>query len=233
MTTLFTIDLETNDLSQFTSSSTDGGHLSVAAGAALHGTYGMSALVADTNAMYGVKEVTQVANIRFRFYFDPNSISIPNTTGLQILGLNKGGGSFWTFTEFVLNYYTATGYQLFVRVRADIDVTHATDTLDITDVPHCVEANLVRATTAISADGTFQWWVDGVDQGTMTGIDNYNTMIDQNWNMFLGPQGIPASAAGTIYFDDFTANDTGAAIGLITTSAAVPVYMDQYRQRRA
>jgi hypothetical protein len=233
MTTLFTIDLETNDLSQFTSSSTDGGHLSVAAGAALHGTYGMSALVADTNAMYGLKTVTQVANIRYRFYFDPNSIAMTDSTGIALLSLTKDGGSYWSFNDFYLNYFTATGFRLDVLVRKDLDTTHATDTCNVSDAPHCVEVNLVRAATSVSADGTFQWWVDGVDQGTMTGIDNYNTMIDQNWYFLLGVMAVPAGASGTIYFDDFTANDTGAAIGLIITSAAVPVYMDQYRQRRA
>jgi hypothetical protein len=233
MTTLFTIDLETNDLSQFTSSSTDGGHLSVAAGAALHGTYGMSALVADANAMYGLKTVTQVANIRYRFYFDPNSIAMTDSTSIVLLSLAKDGGSYWSFNDLFLNYFTATGFRLDVLVRKDLDTTHATDTCNVSDAPHCVEVNLVRAATSVSADGTFQWWVDGADQGTMTGIDNYNTMIDQNWYFLLGVMAVPAGASGTIYFDDFTANDTGAAIGLIITSAAVPVYMDQYRQRRA
>ena len=73
---LVTIDFEEGDLSDF-DSTTGGEDLAANGSAAMVGSYGMELTCNDTNNHYGVKAFTiDTDDIRFRYYFDPNSISM-------------------------------------------------------------------------------------------------------------------------------------------------------------
>src|SRR3990167_10886063 len=66
------------------------------------------------------------------------------------------------------------------------------------------------------------WWVDGVDQGTLTGLDNYNLMADLSFLFRVGATtGIDAGTSGTFYLDELVANDDGSVIGAAGPSASV------------
>jgi hypothetical protein len=70
---------ESGDLSAWSSSSTDGGDLSASTAAVLHGTYGLQAVIDDTNAIYLTDDNPNAEpRYRARFYFDPNSITMAN-----------------------------------------------------------------------------------------------------------------------------------------------------------
>ncbi len=225
MSTLFTIDFETNDLTQFDSVATDGGDLSVTAAAKMHGTYGMQALIDDANEIYGIVSITKSVTFRMRMYFDPNGVTIDDGDGFRLIYFQKAGGSYDNIFMLRLQYTTAGGYELNLRPLKDIDTTFGNDYCTITDAPHCVEIKIVRATDSGSVDGTAQWWVDGVDQGTMTAIDNFNQMGDYNWTLFVGAMGVSASGtSGTIFFDDIVANDDGSEIGQIVTAKPMVYY---------
>jgi hypothetical protein len=234
MTTLFTIDLETNDLSQFTSSATGGGDLSVAAGAALHGSYGLNVLINDTANKYGQKDITKSTTIRYRFYFDPNSLTMGNNEAFTLAMIYQAGGTYIRLTDIKFSYLTASGYWFTCNAYNDVPAAAFTDTKNITDASHYVEVQLTRAATNVSSDGAIEWWVDGVSQGSATNIDNYDLMQTYNWKMQIGAcADLDAGTSGTMYIDDLQANDDGGVIGAIITSAAVSIYMNQYRQRRA
>lgn len=218
--TIIDIDHETGDLSQYTSSVTDGGDLSVAAGAALAGTgYGLSCLIDDTTSIYGLKTFNKAATLRLRFYIDPNTLTMADNDIFETCRIGQAGGSYSILSSIELKYVTGTGYIL--QFRAYNDANAATpDTCNITDAPHYVEALIVRAATDVSADGTAQWWVDGVNQGTVTGIDNYNRMEDQNMRVILGPcSGIDVGTSGTLFLDELIINNDGSEIGPVILPA--------------
>ena len=84
MSTVFTATHEAGDFSEYTTSVTDSGDLSVTSAAALAGTTkGISVLIDDTTAIYAYKALAsaQTTNVvRYRFYIDPNSITMSNSS---------------------------------------------------------------------------------------------------------------------------------------------------------
>jgi hypothetical protein len=68
-------------------------------------------------------------------------------------------------------------------------------------------------------DGQAEWWINGVSQGTVTGIDNYNSFPTMN-KFLLGESGSrPASASGTAYWDDLVIRDDDTEIGANYTTS--------------
>ncbi|MEA3441708.1 MAG: hypothetical protein U9R58_15645, partial [Chloroflexota bacterium] len=83
---IFADGFESGDLSAWSSSTTDGGDLSVTTGAAMVGTYGMQAVIDDNNAIY-VTDDSPDGETEYvvRFYFDPNSISMAESDNVASL----------------------------------------------------------------------------------------------------------------------------------------------------
>lgn len=226
MSVLFNIDHSTGDLSQYTSTVTDSGDLSVTSGAALAGTnYGLSCLIDDTTAIFGrIHLAGAVTQTRLRFYFDPNSLTMANNNTFILAYFAQNGGSFLRTWYLDFRYLSATGYRLILRGLTDGGSVPVNDVCDISDAPHYIEIHSVRAATDVSADGTLQWWVDGVDQGTFTGIDNYNLFADYNGRFIVGATAdLDTGTSGTFYLDEFKANDDGSVIGPV---GAATTYTD-------
>lgn len=88
---IFADGFESGDFSAWSSSSTDDGDLSVTSGAALVGSYGMSAVIDDNNAIYVTDDSPNgETHYRARFYFDPNSISMSSGNTHSLLYGYKG-----------------------------------------------------------------------------------------------------------------------------------------------
>jgi hypothetical protein len=226
MSVVATIDFSTGDLTQFTTTVTDGGEISAAAGAALAGTnYGMSVLIDDTTAAFGRKVLAAAyPTLRYRFYIDPNSLTMADTNEFRVMNVNQSGGSYYSPTYINL-YMTGGNYTLrLFQCRDTSGGVVATDNCTITDAPHYVEVNMVSAATSSSSDGSYQWWVDDVDQGTLTGVDNYNIMNDNALRLLWGAQSnIDVGTSGTFYLDELIANNDGGAIGPLATSTPLTV----------
>jgi len=126
--------------------------------------------------------------------------------------LIQGGGSYSNIYYFFLRKETG-GYKIALNAYSDTGAKVVNDDASLSDAPHYVEIYITQATNSTSNDGTVQWWLDGVDQGTVASIDNYNRMSDQNWIAFLGAASLDAGTSGTIFFDDFVVNNDGGAIG--------------------
>jgi hypothetical protein len=209
---------ETGDLSQYDDTVIDGGDLSVTAAAALAGTsYGLACLIDDTNEINASKNLTKAAILRYRFYIDPNSLTMTSGTYFRVINIESQGGSYPAIS-YVFLWKNGANYELRHYIRRDGGAV-ANDTAVISDAPHYCEVNIVRAATSSSADGTCEWWVDGVSQGSWTGIDNYNLLQDYDWKASLGVIfAAPSGSSGTFYLDELLVNNDGGVIGPVAVA---------------
>jgi hypothetical protein len=202
---VFADGFESGTLSGWSSSSADGGDLSVAPAAALASSaLGLQAVVDDTTGLY-VQDSTphRESRYRARFYFDPNGFDP---------GLLSGHEEALLFVAFqeemaqpknvmVVLRNTGGAYSLRGRVRLDSGLAE-TDFFPISDAPHLVELDWQRASAAGADDGSFRLWIDGVLQSTLTGMDNDTRAVDY---VRLGVLSLKDGASGTVYFDEFVA----------------------------
>ena len=211
MTTLFNVTFENNMLihpiTGYDNCYVSGGTLEVAAAAAYEGSYGLkSTPLAGT--VTGGGKVTHDLTGKFRtaFYFDPNSITIPSGSYIMILR----------------NFHYDLSQQAFNCTLTwngssyGIDIGLADNTLNIvtwssvytfTDAWHLFEFYWQRG-----SPGSFQLWIDGTSQGTITAT---NTSVRFNncgigCNLRSSPS---VSTTGSVYFDRWIANDDGSQIG--------------------
>jgi hypothetical protein len=218
MSVVININHSTGDLTQYTTTVTDGGDLSVAAGAALAGTnYGLSCLIDDNTAIYGRKDITTSTSgiVRMRFYYDPNSMTqADNDVFILCIPFTASGGSALAYIQAV--YSSVVGYEINALALKDSGSSKTSDFV-ITDAPHYIEFNLVRATNNTSSDGTLQLWIDGTSKQTLTGIDNYDLFANFG-RIDIGAVGaLDTGTRGTFYIDEIIANNDGGTIGPVVT----------------
>jgi hypothetical protein len=120
----------------WTSSTTDGGDLSVTSAAALVGSQGMQAVIDDTNLIY-VTDDTPTAEPRYRarFYFHPNSLTTGNNTSHRLL-VGYSGTTVVAMVEFRLS---SGNYQLRVGLCNDATSYTYSAWTTISDASHYVE----------------------------------------------------------------------------------------------
>jgi hypothetical protein len=188
----------------------DGGDLSVAVGAALHGSYGMSIFIQDTDGK-GVNDTTPIAETRHRcrFYIDPNGLSMGEGDTFQLLYLSDSG--FNEAYHLNLKYTAANGYQILAVDRTDDAWDKDTGWWTITNDVHCIEIDWQASSGVGNNDGRLQLWIDGVSKIEVTDIDSDTETIDLLW--WGAPFELDATTSGTFYLDDFASNDDGSPIG--------------------
>jgi len=210
--TLFNLDHEEGDLSEYNASQTGGGDLAVEAGAALGASnFGMRVLINDYGILWARKDISPpnaMGNLRLRLYFDPNSITLADGTILQILQATNTGGQ--PIAQVDAFYSVATGYQVRMKYWDNYAASHVTSYGSITDAPHWIEFWLIRDTLA----GTITLWIDDVEISSAEEYPN-NTRFANFESLWVGALDIPGGTSGTIYIDEIRANDTGAYIGPI------------------
>lgn len=206
-------DFETGDMSQWNDSTTNGGDLSVTAGAALHGGYGLSSLINDTNDQLVQQTFSDAKTFRCRFYFDPNSLSM--TSGDQVVLLVTYNSS-WE-ANFLLKYGNNSGtYSLSINERTDNAWSTYLGSYTLTDEPHLIEILWTASTGPGNNNGTLYLWVDGSLKGSKTDIDNDTGATKY---VQLGTKEKDSGTSGTLYFDDWAVNTTGEFIGSARTTA--------------
>ena len=197
---------------------TSGADLSVTSAARLAGTlFGLNVLIDDLTADYGyitgLNSVTGI--VRLRFYIDPNTLTMAEADTFVILSCHATTGLF----SFAI---TKTGASYYLSMWISDDVGgRGTANKVITDAPHYVEIYMTRATTDISADGAFNWWIDGVSQGLVTNLSNYDEFDKFNAVYFGGYSGLDAGTSGTLFLDELIINDDGGAIGPRASDSAL------------
>ncbi len=201
---IFANGFETGTLSAWSSSVTDSGDLSATSAAALVGSRGMAAVIDDTNTLY-VTDGAPSAETRYRarFYFDPNSITLPSGSSHTLF---NGVQSPSTQILSVDLRRSASQYQLRATIRPDSGSSVATSWFNISDATHFIEVDWRAATGVGANDGYLTFWIDGAQQANLTGVDNDTRRVDE---ARLGVVSAPnAGTSGTEYFDAFESRRT-------------------------
>jgi hypothetical protein len=194
---IFADGFESGNFSAWTSASTGAGDLSVTASAALVGSRGMQVTINDTTAMYTVDDKPNAEpHYRARFYFDPNSLSMMDGNTHYILS------GYDTSSVFNVEFrFSGGSYQIRLRQQNDSQGTLSTAFGTIGDAPHFIEIEWLAATAAGANNGSVTLWIDGVQTGSLTGLDNDTRRIEQ---VQLGAvSGIDSGTLGTYYLDAF------------------------------
>ena len=177
---------------------TDAGDLAVSSAAALADQRGLGALIDDKRVIY-VRDTSPESESRYRvrFYLDPNSLRMSSTPLVIFYGYS--GAS--TQVLRVELRYSASSFQSRAGMRTDGSAWTYIPWTNISDASHCLEFDWRAATASGANNGELAFWIDGVQIGKVTGIDNDKRRIDQvNLGVLAG---IETATRGTLYFDAF------------------------------
>jgi RHS repeat-associated protein len=195
---------ESADMTAWSSAETDSGNLSVTTDAAIEGTYGLQGAVNGQNEMY-VEDDSPAGETTYhaRFYFNPNSVEIPDGDTFDIL---RGTGIDGTAFSVRLGWVDDS-YAVKVVMVADDSSTTESDWVPINDGPNCIEIEWARAGSDTSHDGYMNLWVNGTLMENPNGADDDTKSIGSVQMGILSPSS--ANINGTVYFDDFASNNNG------------------------
>ena len=222
---LFADGFESGDLSAWSTSQTDNGHLSVTSQAAIIGTKGLQADLygSSTQLMY-VNDWSPYneSQYRVRFYFDPNSVSMSQTDTIEIFAAYNQNDDLLTKVEMEFN---SEGYQINATILDNGNVEYKSNWIRIIDAPHAIEIYWQAATGVGANNGSFTFWVDGIQRANLTGINNDSRLIDF---AHLGVKliGTP-DVQGTVYFDGLESR-RNTYIGLDGSVPAPTLFSDGF-----
>jgi hypothetical protein len=200
--TLFADGFESGSFSAWSGATTNHGSLAVTGVAAVEGSFGMAASIANTAGMF-VTDRTPSGERSYRaaFSFDPNGALIPPGKGLDVFVGMHG----WTRMMRLRIRSASSGYQLRAICRNDVGTMRYSSWFAVSDALHVVEI----AWSAAPGAGSMAVLVDGPERTRLSGLSNDSMTLD---TVRLGPQSIGSGISGTAYFDVFTST-TGGPIG--------------------
>jgi hypothetical protein len=191
--------------------------------------FGIAVKIQDTTAHYFRRTIANSPTVRHRFYLEPKLFQMANSSNLIICNLRRSGTP---HTRIELRY---TGGSFYIVASTDTDAPVQTYIgtsagFAITRAAQRIEFQLTAATAPGSNNGTFQLWIDGVSQGSLTGLDNDTQTTDElGWGAIT----IPASCGsveeefGTFWMHSLAANNNGVEIGAVVDSLpALPVVLN-------
>jgi hypothetical protein len=113
----------------------------------------------------------------------------------------------------VILYKNGATYEIYCSLYDDSGVAHNGSHYTIADAPHYIGLKFIQATGPASANGSLELFVDGVSQGSVTGVQSYT----QSANIAAVRMGVldnpQSGTTGKLFFDELEFNDTGDAIG--------------------
>jgi hypothetical protein len=189
-------------MGKWSSSSTDGGDLSISPLASLKlSTAGLQGVVDDTVGLFVQDDRPQdERRYRARFYFDPNGFD-PGEAQLHLRTR-----IFLAFSEAPTRRVAAIvlrrrdgEFSIRGRARLDDNTQAETPFIPITDEPHVIEIDLRLATAPSTSDGYLILSVDG-DNTLVAFLDNHLAEVDF---VRMGALSAKAGANGTMYWDEF------------------------------
>ena len=218
---IFANGFESGNLSGWTSNTNDLGDLSASAASALVGNQGMQAVLDDNNTIYVTDDSPNAEpRYRARFYFDPNSIPMLSGDAHFIFK-----GFMGTSTEVLrMEFRQSAGlYQLRIALLDDGSTWINSTWFTISDASHFIELDWHASTAVAANNGALTFWIDGVQQANLIGVDNDTRRIDR---ARLGAlTGVDNGTRGTYFFDAFESrrqNYIGPAISVSTPTPTAP-----------
>jgi RHS repeat-associated protein len=135
---------------------------------------------------------------RARFYFDPNSITMASGNAHYLFyALNRDD----VVVARVELQYASSSYQVRAAAVNDGSTWSTTAWTTISDAPHYLGIDWKASSASGANNGSLTFWVDGVQKGSFTTIDNDTRRVDK---VHLGAvAGIDTGTRGTYYFDAF------------------------------
>ena len=207
---IFADGFESGDLSAWTYNTTDIGDLSVTTEAAGIGNFGLQALIDDTNTIY-VKDSSPNSETHYsaRFYFDPNSVIIPDGDTFDIcIGSNDIGGGF-VYRVRVSNLGGL--YWMSAEIQDDSSNWISGENIYFIDDWQAVEIEWQAASAPGADDGYLKLWNNDTLVDTVAGIDNDADVLT---DAYLGAvNSVDTGTSGAVYFDGFESR-RGTYIGL-------------------
>lgn len=215
MSEVFNIGHEV-DLSEYTTTVTDGGKLSQGTPGLANTAGRMEVFIDDTTNKYGQKDFTQPTStsVRFRFYLDPNNLSMGSSDRFYPFKLEDGGAD---RTRVELGYDGAD-YYISAGLRDDGGTFRDTANYTITDAEHYLEILCTKATNASSNDGEISLWIDGTLKENRTDVDWFNLSLPDVAR--LGAvSNLDAGTSGTFHLDELVVRDDDTEIGALAAAA--------------
>jgi arylsulfatase A-like enzyme len=196
---IFANGFESGNLFAWSSSATDLGDLSANSSAALIGNYGLQAVIDDNVSIYVTDDSPNTeTRYRARFYFDPNSIAMPNGDTHYLFYGHQGAS---TVVMRVQLRRSSNAYQLRAALRNDSSTWTSSSWFTITDASHAIEIDWRASTAGGANNGGLTLWIDGTQRANLIGIDNDTRRIDR---VQLGAvAGVDTGTRGSYYFDAF------------------------------
>ncbi|MCB1054960.1 MAG: hypothetical protein KDD11_05540 [Acidobacteria bacterium] len=174
-----------------------------AAGIAPGSSTGLAATIDagdQSNAFLVDESPANERRYRLRFWYDPNSMTMQDNKRHKIATLFGSSPSQRRLLTLVIRKDPGAAYAILAKSHEDSDAWAKTAWINLSDLPHMIEVEWLRATVAGRGDGMLRFWLDGVLQETVTGIDN------AGWNaefLRLGNVGgLDVGTSGVQYFDE-------------------------------
>jgi hypothetical protein len=162
----------------------------------------MQVAINNTTSIYVTKNLASAEpRFRARLAFDPNSIVMADGNA-HYLAIGYDAVSTTPLAVFNLDFRFFSGaYQIRLRQQDDSQATRSTNWVNISDAPHTIELEWWVATSVGANNGGLTLWIDGIQQGSLSGIDNDTRRIER---LRLGAaSSIDAGTQGTYYVDGF------------------------------
>ena len=194
---IFADGFEAANLSTWTSNI--GGSLGISPAAALLDGQGLQVVLDDNTATF-VTDDTPNAEPRYRvrFYFNPNSIGMASNNAHFIFRGIMGNSKEVARVEF---RFSSGSYQLRASSVNDSSNLVHSPWVTISDTTHFIELDWRAASGTNTSNGGLTFWIDGMQQADLVGIDNDTLRVDR---ARLGAvAGIDSGTRGTYYFDAF------------------------------
>ena len=203
----------------------DSGDLSVSPSAALVGGQGPQAVIDDNNALVVIDESpaleTRYRGLLFRSELDPD---VHWRRAPALVGSSSSG------TVQVLQLelrFQATGYEVRALLFNDTKAWISTSWVPLSDAPHPLELDWRAATVPVPTTAALTFWIDGIQQADLTGIDNDTRRIDQ---VRLGAvSGVENGTRGTSFFDAFESRRSSLHWPMTPLRTTFPGLPSRYR----
>ena len=200
---------EAGDFSAWSSSTIDGGDLSVSSDRAIITSYQLQATINDDHLLYVTDlSPTALSRYRARFYFDPNTISMAEGDSFYLFQALDATSTPNIRIEF---RYQSGSYQVRSQAVDDEEIWNSNPWTNITDTHHAIEIDWQAASTIGANNGSLTFWVDGNKLSQLTGQDNDTQQVE---SIQLGAvDGLDAGTSGVFFMDGFESHRT-TPIGL-------------------
>jgi hypothetical protein len=205
---------EVGDNSEWDSVFTNGPRITVTAGGLNGSSYKITGQTTTLQPNRFEMDMSLLSSLgttwRFGWRLEPNSISYGTATRMIFSSL---GPSLFRF------YIKESGSDHVLEVDAthdDLTVTTITGTTIFSNADEItVEIKITQAASSVSSDGTYEIFLNGISEGTATGIDNFDRFNNAKSDEFevdapnmTGESGF----SGDIFLDDVTFRDDNTVI---------------------